>query len=114
MLSSIHIEDLFPLLAFQRKMLSPLHLDNLSALLSFVLVTFGGYVFYQCYLSPLASIPGPFLATFTAGINAWSAYKGRLPQDILEQHRKYGSVVRVGPNHLYASNLPILDAQAEH
>jgi hypothetical protein len=56
------------------------------------------YVLYQCYLSPLAKVPGPFVAKLTQLYLAYITRRGRLHRDYVDIHEKYGPVVRVGPN----------------
>ena len=48
--------------------------------------------------SPLRGIPGPFLAGWT---NLWrlhAVWSDRYPQKMQQLHKKYGPVVRIGPN----------------
>jgi hypothetical protein len=56
------------------------------------------YVVYQRFFSPLACVPGPFMASITS---FWLAYHYRR-QDwhkyAIELHQQYGPVVRVAPN----------------
>lgn len=56
------------------------------------------YVIYQRFFSPLAPIPGPFLASIT---NLWLGY-AYWRQDwhkyAIRLHEKYGPIVRVGPD----------------
>ncbi|KAK1749496.1 Pisatin demethylase [Echria macrotheca] len=50
--------------------------------------------------SPLRQFPGPFLAGWT---NFWrfaATLSGRYPLKMVELHKKYGPVVRIGPNTL--------------
>lgn len=49
-------------------------------------------------LSPLRSIPGPFLAKSTDIWRAYHTHKGCVDRKHVELHRKYGSAVRIGPN----------------
>ncbi|KAK6224869.1 cytochrome P450 [Colletotrichum tabaci] len=49
-------------------------------------------------LSPLRSIPGPFLARYTDAWFLWRVHKGHLEQDFVSLHRKHGAIVRYGPN----------------
>ncbi|KAI1079575.1 cytochrome P450 [Whalleya microplaca] len=65
-----------------------------------VVLVIGIYVVYQCIFSPLARIPGPFIAKFTTLYYPYFAKRGRLHRDLVELHRKYGKVVRVAPNML--------------
>ncbi|KAI1503903.1 cytochrome P450 [Biscogniauxia marginata] len=64
----------------------------------FLATTF--HVFYQCFLSPLAKVPGPFLAKFSNLYRAYITWRGQLHRDIVSLHEKYGKVVRIGPNNL--------------
>lgn len=64
-------------------------------------------IIYNIYFHPLRSYPGPWYA---AGNILWSQYhtwNGDLPQLVLDLHKKYGPVVRIGPNELVYT-----DAQA--
>jgi hypothetical protein len=59
------------------------------------------YVAYQRFFGPLASIPGPPLASIT---NVWYAItvrKGNVHETLPDLHRKYGPLVRIAPNELY-------------
>lgn len=69
-----------------------------------IIATFLSYVVYQCYFSPLAAFPGPFLAKLTNIWRAYTDYHGQWHREILRLHKKHGSVVRIGPNELYAEN----------
>lgn len=74
-------------------------------MLIFLLVgLFLSYIFHQRFLHPLAKYPGPLLASFT---NLWKAYhviRGDYEYAILDLHRKHGSFIRIGPNHLDISH----------
>ncbi|KAL1846513.1 hypothetical protein Plec18170_009091 [Paecilomyces lecythidis] len=48
----------------------------------------------------LRNIPGPFLASFTPFDRLWTAISGRAFLFHLDYHRKYGPLVRLGPNHV--------------
>ncbi|KAI0541875.1 cytochrome P450 family protein [Xylaria digitata] len=58
------------------------------------------YIIYQYVFSPLAAFPGPLAAKFTKIWRAYGMYKGTWHRDIVDLHRKYGPVVRIGPNEL--------------
>lgn len=73
-------------------------------LLSLVLST-AAWFLYSLVLHPLSSIPGPLsarlgLPTFLAGANS----RGRLAQALRDAHDTYGSVVRIGPNHVIVTD----------
>jgi len=59
--------------------------------------------FFQQYWR-LRHVPGPFLASIT---NLWRAYiqmSRPICPVLLELHKKYGPVVRIGPNTLHISD----------
>ncbi|KAE8159764.1 cytochrome P450 [Aspergillus tamarii] len=53
---------------------------------------------YRRWLHPLASIPGPFLASVSNWHQGWSFMKGGSQEYYLRLHDEYGPVVRYGPN----------------
>lgn len=62
------------------------------------------FVAFQClynrYRGGLGAIPGPFLASFSNLWKVLSVYRDEMPQRNIAAHRKYGPVVRIGPNHV--------------
>lgn len=52
------------------------------------------------YFHPLAKYPGPRLAAVSELWNAKASASGTQPFQMQELHRKYGDVVRTGPNRL--------------
>ncbi|KAI1095697.1 benzoate 4-monooxygenase cytochrome P450 [Rostrohypoxylon terebratum] len=62
------------------------------------------YTIIQClhtrYRTGLSNIPGPFLASFSNLWKVLSVYRDEMPQKNIAVHRKYGPVVRIGPNHV--------------
>ncbi|CZR58541.1 related to cytochrome P450 oxidoreductase [Phialocephala subalpina] len=87
-------------------------MDSGSALLSPMsaglflvsIVAYTGYVCYHAFLGVLADLPGPFTARFTNFWRVKSAASGKAPAKFQNLHRKYGSVVRVGPSHVSVSD----------
>lgn len=72
----------------------------LGALVLYVLIT----TLRSGFRQDLRTIPGPFLARFTRLFLFFHAVKGNghtLYQDL---HRKYGRIVRVGPNKISVSD----------
>ncbi|KAH7077544.1 cytochrome P450 [Paraphoma chrysanthemicola] len=65
------------------------------------------FIFYYRFCHGLRRFSGPFYASFTNLWKAYHTYRGDFEHVLLDCHRKYGKVVRVGPNHLNIS-----DAQA--
>lgn len=56
--------------------------------------------FVQRYNSPLRSYPGPFIASGTRLWKLLSVASGKTEHTRINLHRKYGRVVRLGPNEL--------------
>lgn len=59
---------------------------------------------YRRYASPLRSIPGPFLASCTRLWKVRSAMSENMHWEHVELHKKYGPVVRIGPNEVSFSS----------
>lgn len=75
------------------------------ATLFFALVA---WYFYTQSFHPLSQYPGPALASFT---NLWKSYQvwhGTYELTLLDLHRKYGPIVRIGPNHLDISHASVI------
>jgi len=53
---------------------------------------------------PLWEYPGPFLSKFSTFPLALQCRMVRHSQWVQEQHEKYGSVVRIAPNHISVSD----------
>lgn len=59
----------------------------------------------------LSGIPGPSLAAYTRLWKLYNAWKGDHHHTEIELHRKYGSLVRIGPRHISVSDpkaIPII------
>lgn len=65
-------------------------------------------LFLQClytrYRGGLHTIPGPFLASVSNWWKIVAVYRDEMPRRNIEVHRKYGPVVRIGPNHVSFSS----------
>lgn len=59
---------------------------------------------YRRHIHPLSHIPGPYLASITRLWLLFHALRGEQHRVHLAVHKKYGSVVRVGPNHILLSD----------
>ncbi|KAH8700216.1 cytochrome P450 [Talaromyces proteolyticus] len=68
------------------------------------------HILYQCHLHPLAAYPGPWLARVTNFWRLATFLSGDHHLRELELHRRYGRIVRVGPNWLSFSNLADFEA----
>ncbi|KAI6774766.1 hypothetical protein HG530_001524 [Fusarium avenaceum] len=75
-----------------------LALGLLAAPAGLVVVYYLAALFYSLFLSPLRRIPGPLLARMTRWWEYRVVKKGKSNQEYIRLHRKYGPVVRVGPN----------------
>lgn len=58
------------------------------------------YAAYQLFFSPLSRFPGPFWAKLSDVGMLLSALEGDANREFVSLHKKYGTVVRVGPNNL--------------
>ncbi|KAI1330408.1 cytochrome P450 family protein [Xylariaceae sp. FL0255] len=58
------------------------------------------YVIYECFFSPLAKFPGPFIAKFSRFWRIKKHWTNQWHHDVLDLHRTYGPVVRISPNEL--------------
>lgn len=59
---------------------------------------------YTRYGSSLRAIPGPFFASFSNVWKVLAVYEDAMPQWNIAVHKKYGSVVRIGPKHVSFSS----------
>ena len=59
---------------------------------------------YQRYSRGLNRFPGPFVASFTDLWKVRYAYNSSQRPAYVDVHRKYGDVVRIGPNELSFSD----------
>ncbi|EXK76357.1 hypothetical protein FOQG_18898 [Fusarium oxysporum f. sp. raphani 54005] len=76
-------------------------LTTYFALLSSLVIGFAaGKVLYNVFFHPLRGFPGPKLWAATAMPAAMNILGGKPYKRILELHKQYGDVVRIGPNEL--------------
>ena len=62
-------------------------------------------LFYFCHQwSQLRKIPGPFLASLTNIPRTYWVWKRHAHETHISLHRKYGKLVRIGPNMVSVSN----------
>ncbi len=59
-----------------------------------------GRVIYNVYLHPLRSYPGPWFARASRLPFLYYQISGRLPQEVMKWHVKYGDTIRIAPNDL--------------
>ena len=63
-------------------------------------VFFIGRTVYNLYLHPLRSYPGPWFARASRLPFSYYLVTGRLPQEVMKWHEKYGDTIRIAPNDL--------------
>ncbi|KAI1439462.1 cytochrome P450 [Annulohypoxylon stygium] len=63
---------------------------------------------YLIWFHPLSSYPGPFTAKLSNAYNGYHAFKRQLHTTTRQNHLKYGSVVRQGPNNLVFNSVTAL------
>ncbi|KAL4861441.1 hypothetical protein BDV12DRAFT_208025 [Aspergillus spectabilis] len=63
------------------------------------------YILYQRLLSPLANVPGPFLGYISRWWLVYHSRRGDMNIVIPELHRKYGKIVRTGPNEVSVADI---------
>lgn len=81
-----------------------LDLNVYIELCGFLVFLVGIGAIYAIFLDPLRWVPGPFSSRFTKVYVIRKAFKGELHTAYRDLHRKYGSVVRVGPNEVIVSD----------
>ncbi|KAL9093089.1 MAG: hypothetical protein Q9159_000448 [Coniocarpon cinnabarinum] len=64
------------------------------------------YVVYQRLFSPLAGIPGPFLASVSRFWLTYVVWKGGMHERLPALHRQYGPLVRMAPNEVHVCFRP--------
>ncbi|XXG95002.1 hypothetical protein Hte_001262 [Hypoxylon texense] len=69
-----------------------------------LVVYFVGVAFYNVFLHPLRSFPGPLLWRITPIPRSIKLAQGKLPFYVLNLHDKYGPIVRIAPNELAFSD----------
>ncbi|KAI5917092.1 cytochrome P450 [Camillea tinctor] len=75
-------------------------LPGIQAVVGVLSLTVVAYAFYQCFLSPLAKVPGPFWAKFSNLYRIRLSRAGHFHRELIKLHEKYGNVLRIGPNNL--------------
>ena len=63
-----------------------------------VFLTYVIRVLLRAFNTPLRDVPGPWLARYTSLWKLWEVHGGTFEKTNVELHRKYGPVVRLGPN----------------
>jgi hypothetical protein len=77
----------------------------LSQLLSFSFVCFVlGTCFRRRYLSPIADVPGPLVASFSLLWQLWHIIKGHTEEATIAAHKRYGKFVRISHKEVSISD----------
>ncbi|ETS86539.1 hypothetical protein PFICI_00367 [Pestalotiopsis fici W106-1] len=76
-----------------------------------VIIGIAGVLSYRLLLHPLSDYPGPLIAKLTDGRNGYYSLLRDLHLVSLRDHRKFGPVVRHGPNKLLFNTVKALHAQ---
>ncbi len=71
---------------------------SISSLAAIFLGICVAYFLLQILLDPLRDIPGPLLARFTRFWSFFEIYKGTFELTNIKLHKRYGPIVRIGPN----------------
>ncbi|KAI0099744.1 cytochrome P450 [Nemania sp. FL0031] len=74
--------------------------SNFAGFTMALVVLLAAQVTYNLYFHPLAKFPGPFWARASTLWRFRQSMSGRFHRVIEDNHRKYGTVFRVGPNEL--------------
>jgi hypothetical protein len=78
-----------------------LSLQLFVRIISSFLVLLASIAVYRLYFHPLAQVPGPKIAAISSFWHAYNARNGRMALLGKTLHRRYGPVVRVGPNEVW-------------
>lgn len=63
------------------------------------------FVYVRAFSGPLGRIPGPFGARLSRLWMAKHSWDGDMHRPMIELHRKYGKLIRTGPNEVSISDL---------
>lgn len=63
------------------------------------------WIAYQRFFHPLASVPGPFTASLTRLWMTKHSWDGDMNTTMIALHKRYGPLVRTGPNELSVADL---------
>ncbi|OBZ77504.1 Benzoate 4-monooxygenase [Grifola frondosa] len=85
-----------------------------AVILCVVVVSLAHLVPYFVDPHGIHSYPGPFLAKFSDIWLGWTAAQGHRSERVHELHKKYGTFVRIAPNHLSISDPDALQVVYAH
>ena len=72
----------------------------LMILLTYAISLFTSMIIYRVFFHPLRKFPGPLLGRISKLWHTYHSWDGKNYLFLDEMHRKYGSIVRTGPNEL--------------
>lgn len=72
----------------------------MSAIAALMVISAVVYTVYQLFFSPLSRFPGPFWAKLSDFGMLLMALEGDANRHFVSLHKRFGTVVRVGPNTL--------------
>lgn len=82
-------------------MTEPMMVTILSSLIAVILV----WIYRNLLVDPhLEHIPGPFVARLSSLYRVYLLWSGLCDEKFENLHRRFGSVVRLGPNHVTTSD----------
>jgi hypothetical protein len=91
------------------KNLAPISPWQLLANISFLIIAYFLFSLITSKYRPgLRSLPGSSFASVSNIPRVWSCYKGHQMLYHLSLHKKYGSYVRIGPNHVSFSDCSLI------
>ena len=62
------------------------------------------YILWTYFQHGLSHVPGPILASVSPAWRLYAVWKEDMPRKSIALHRKYGPIVRIGPNHVSVSS----------
>ena len=89
---------------------SPLSAISFSFAIYFAVLAFSITAYRLSPFHPLASFPGTTVSKLTKWWGVWETYEGRHYLRVAELHKKYGPIVRVGPNELSIADATAIPA----
>jgi hypothetical protein len=82
---------------------------NITSTAVLAIIITGILYFVQTrYRQGLRQVPGPFLASFLPAHRILTTALGQQYAHHIKYHERYGSMVRVGPNHVSLSNAGLI------
>lgn len=82
--------------------------DLIRWCIAIALVLFSVITIRDGFRKGLRQVPGPFLARFSGLYRLSLVFAGNAPYEYRRVHRKYGQLVRVGPNHVSFSDPAVI------